>query len=53
MRLVVKDYKQKPEIDYLEVFAPIDKVDTVHMIMNGIFNEEVYVEQSAGFVRRD
>ena len=35
------------------MFAPIDRFDTVRMIMNGIFNEEVYVEQYTGFVRRD
>ena len=73
VKLVVKEYKQKPGIDYFEVFAPVARFDIARMIislaaqnnwknfqmdvksafLNGVLNEEVYVEQLAGFVRRD
>nr|XP_009775305.1 PREDICTED: uncharacterized protein LOC104225243 [Nicotiana sylvestris] len=33
-RLVVKGYKQKAGIDYFEVFAPVARLDTVHMIIS-------------------
>lgn len=72
-RLVVKGYKQKPGIDYFEVFAPVSRMDTVRMILslaaqskwkvyqmdvktaflNGILQEEVYVEQPPGFIKKD
>ena len=32
-RWVVKGYKQKPSIDYFEVFAPIARLDIVRMII--------------------
>jgi hypothetical protein len=71
-RLVAKGYKQKPGIDYFEVFAPVARLDTIHMLMslsaqnnwkihqmdvksaflNGTLEEEVYVEQPAGYVVR-
>ena len=31
--LVVKGYKKKPDIDYFEVFTPVAKLDTIHMII--------------------
>lgn len=33
-RLVVKGYKQKPGIDYFEVFAPVARLDTVRLIIS-------------------
>ena len=32
-RLVAKGYKQKPYIDYFEVFAPVARLDTICMII--------------------
>lgn len=71
-RLIVKGYKQKPGIDYFEVFAPVARMDTIQMIvalaaqnhwkiyqmdvksafLNGFLDEEVYVEQPPGYVRK-
>ncbi|KAI4357505.1 hypothetical protein L6164_001448 [Bauhinia variegata] len=33
-RLVTKGYKQKPSIDYFEVFAPVARLDTICMIIS-------------------
>lgn len=33
-RLEPKGYKQKPGVDYFEVFAPVARVDTVRMIIS-------------------
>ncbi|KAG9458129.1 hypothetical protein H6P81_002637 [Aristolochia fimbriata] len=33
-RLVVKGYRQKPGIDYFEVFALVSRIDTVRMILS-------------------
>ena len=71
-RLVVKGYKQKPGIDYFEVFAPVARMDTIRMIvalavqnrwriyqmdvksafLNGFLDEEVYVDQPPGYVKK-
>ncbi|CAM8990990.1 unnamed protein product [Rhodiola kirilowii] len=71
-RLVVKGYRQKPGIDYFEVFAPVARMDTIRMIialaaqnrwkihqmdvksafLNGVLEEEVYVDQPPGYVQR-
>ncbi|CAL8157460.1 unnamed protein product [Prunus armeniaca] len=71
-RLVAKGYKQKEGKDYTEVFAPVSRLDTVHLIislaaqnnwkvfqmdvksafLNGVLNEEVYLEQPHGYVKR-
>ena len=32
-RLVVKGYKQKPGIDYYEVFAPVARLDTIRLVI--------------------
>jgi len=69
-RLVAKCYKQKYDINYEEVFAPVARLDTVRLLisltahhrwkiyhldvksafLNGIFEEEVYVQQPEGFL---
>ncbi|CAL9006618.1 unnamed protein product, partial [Prunus brigantina] len=71
-RLVAKGYKQKPGIDYFEVFALVARLDTVRMVislaahnawkifqmdvksafLNGTLEEEVYLEQPAGYVKQ-
>lgn len=33
-QLVAKGYKQKLDIDYFEVFSPITRTDTIHMIIS-------------------
>ena len=33
-RLVAKGYKQKPGIDYFEVFAPVARLETMRMIIS-------------------
>jgi Reverse transcriptase (RNA-dependent DNA polymerase) len=33
-RLVAKDYKQKHDIDYDKVFAPVARLDTIRMIIS-------------------
>ena len=33
-RLVVKEYKQKPGIDYFEAFAPVARMDAIRMIIS-------------------
>ncbi|RDX73399.1 putative mitochondrial protein, partial [Mucuna pruriens] len=33
-RLVAKGYKQKSSIDYFEVFAPVARLDTIHIIIS-------------------
>eukprot|EP00268_Persea_americana_P053619 TRINITY_DN60865_c0_g1_i1.p1 TRINITY_DN60865_c0_g1~~TRINITY_DN60865_c0_g1_i1.p1 ORF type:complete len:349 (+),score=54.58 TRINITY_DN60865_c0_g1_i1:103-1047(+) len=69
-RLVVKGYKQKPGIDYYEVFALVARLDTIRMVialaaqkqwrihqmdvksafLNGLLEEEVFVDQLVGYV---
>lgn len=44
-RLVVKDYKQKPGIDYYEVFAPIARLDTIHMVIALVAQKKWQVHQ--------
>ncbi|KAK0597380.1 hypothetical protein LWI29_024681 [Acer saccharum] len=71
-RLVVKGYKQKLDIDYEEIFAPVTCLETVHLLLslvaqkgwkvhqmdvksaflNGFLEEEVYVEQPPGYVKK-
>jgi hypothetical protein len=71
-RLVAKGYKQKPGIDYFEVFAPVARMDTARIILsiaaqkkwkifqmdvkfdflNGVLEEEVYVEQPPGYLQQ-
>ncbi|PKI72008.1 hypothetical protein CRG98_007624 [Punica granatum] len=71
-RLVVKGYKQKLEINYFEVFAPVVRLDTIRLIitlaiqrgwkihqmdvksafLNGILDEEVYLDQPEGYVNK-
>jgi hypothetical protein len=70
VRLVAKGYKQKYDINYKEVFAPVARLDTVRLLialashhnwktyqltvksvfLNGILEEEVYVQQLEGFI---
>jgi Reverse transcriptase (RNA-dependent DNA polymerase) len=69
-RLVAKGYKQKTEIDYEEVFAPVVRMETIRLLislaaqnkwsifqmdvksafLNGVLEEEVYIEQPSGYV---
>ncbi|RDY09127.1 hypothetical protein CR513_06559, partial [Mucuna pruriens] len=62
-KLVAKDFLQKARIDYGEVYAPVAKIETIRLIvaiainldvkyafLNGPLEEEVYVNQSLGFV---
>ena len=71
-RLVVKGYKQKPGIDYYEVFAPVARLDTIRLVialaaqkkwqihqmdvksafLNGSLEEEVFVDQPVGYVKK-
>lgn len=71
-QLVAKGYKQKPDIDYFEVFASVARMDTIHMIislatqnqwkifqmdvkfsfLNGVLEEEVYIEQPSGYLQQ-
>lgn len=67
----MKGYKQKPGIDYHEVFAPANRIESVRMLvalaaqnkwkiyqmdvklafLNGFLEEEVYIDQSIGYVK--
>ena len=69
-RLVANDYKQKYDIDYEKIFAPVARLDTMRLLislathhrwkiyhldvksvfLNGILEEEVYVQQPEGFL---
>lgn len=33
-QLVAKGYKQKPDVDYFEVFAPVARMDIINMILS-------------------
>ncbi|KAA3467397.1 Retrovirus-related Pol polyprotein from transposon TNT 1-94 [Gossypium australe] len=63
VRLVVKGFSQKYEIDYFETFAPVARLDTIRLLvalwkihqldvksgfLNGFLDEKIYVEQSEG-----
>lgn len=68
--LVAKYYKQRQGVDYEEVFAPIARMDTIHLLislvaqnhwkihqldvksafLNGILEEDVYIEQPMRYV---
>lgn len=66
--MVAKGYSQKEGIDYEETFAPVDKLNTIRMLialattkhwmiiksafLNGELKEEVYLEQLEGFVQK-
>ncbi|KAJ3691459.1 hypothetical protein LUZ61_020623 [Rhynchospora tenuis] len=70
-RLVAKGYKQKAEIDYEEIFVPVERMETIRLLislaaqnkwniyqrdvksafLNGVFEEEVYIEQPPGYIK--
>ena len=69
--LVAKGYKQKVEIDYDEVFAPVARMETIQLLisqtaqfkwpifqmnvksafLNGVLDEEVYIEQPPEYMK--
>lgn len=71
-RIVAKGYVQKPGINFEEIFAPVIRIETIHLLLalaakrswevhhldvktaflNGEIQEEIYVKQQEGFVKR-
>lgn len=43
--LVVKGFQQKEGIDNIDIFAPIMKLNTIHIVLSIITSENLYLEQ--------
>lgn len=68
-RLVAKGYRQNAGIDYDEVFAPVARMETIRLLisqaaqfkwpdvksafLNGVLEEEVYVEQPPRYMKAE
>ena len=44
-RLVVKGFQQKEGIDYIDIFAPVVKLDTIRTVLNIFSSEDLHLEQ--------
>ncbi|WVZ14797.1 hypothetical protein V8G54_012363 [Vigna mungo] len=44
-RLVVKGFQQKEGVDYIEIFAPVVKLNTIRSVLSIVASEGLYLEQ--------
>jgi len=44
VKLVVKGFQQKEEIDYTDIFSPIVKLITIRMVLSLVAVENLYIE---------
>ncbi|RVW73046.1 Retrovirus-related Pol polyprotein from transposon RE1 [Vitis vinifera] len=44
-RLVAKGYKQEFRVDYKEVFAPVAKLDTIHLVLSMVAQNSWFIHQ--------
>lgn len=43
--LMVKGFQQKEEVDYIEIFAPIVKLNSIRTVLSITVIEELFLEQ--------